>query len=56
MLTAIFRAGALRECVPLHQKQSGACSALVVEAQDEEDEEEHILEANEAFDDELEAE
>ena len=56
MLTAIPRAGALREGVPLHRKQSGAYSAQMVEAQDEEDEEEHILEANEASDDELGAE
>ena len=41
MLTAIHRAG-----VPLHRKQSGTYSAHVVEAQDELDEEEHILEAN----------
>ena len=48
MLTAIPRAGALRGCVPLHRTQSGAYSAQVVEAQDEED--------DEASDDELEAE
>ena len=56
MLTAIPRAGALRWGVPLHRKQSGAYSAQVVEAQDEEDEEEYALEANETPDDELEAE
>ena len=56
MLTAILRAGALRGCVPLHRTQSGAYSAQVVEAQDEEDEEQHVLEANEASDEELEAE
>ena len=55
MLTAIPRAGALRGSVPLHRKQSGAYSAQVVEAQDEEDEE-HVPEANETSDDELEAE
>ena len=38
MLTAILRAGALRGSVPLHRKKSGAYSAQVVEAQDEEDE------------------
>ena len=46
----------LCEGVPLHQKQSGAHSAQVVEAQDEEDEGEHVLEENEASDDELEVE
>ena len=56
MRTAIPRAGALRGGVPLHRKQSGAYYAQVVEAQDEKDEEEHDLEANEAYDDELEAE
>ena len=56
MLTAIPRAGALREDVPLHRKQSGAYSAEVEEAQDEEDEEEHVLKENMASDDELEAE
>ena len=56
MFTGIPRAGAVREGVLLHRKQSGAFSAKVVEAQDEEDEEEHVLEANEASDDELEAE
>ena len=56
MPTAIPRAGSLRGGVPLHRKQSGAYPAHVVEAQDEEDEEEHFLGANEAFDDELEAE
>ena len=39
MLTAMPRAGALRGGVPLHRKQSGAYSAQVVQAQDEEDEE-----------------
>ena len=53
-LTAIPRAGALRSGAPLHRKQSGAHSAQVVETQDEEDEEEDVLEANEASDDELE--
>ena len=42
--------------VPSHRKQSGAYSAQVVEAPDEEDEGEHVLEENEASDDELEAE
>ena len=56
MLTAIPRAGALQGCVPLHLQQSGAYSAQVVEAQDEEDEEKHVLEANEASDNEVEAE
>ena len=56
MLTAIPRAGALRGGVPLHRKQSGAYSAQVVEAPDEEDEGEHVLEGNEASDDELGAE
>ena len=56
MLTAIPQARALRGCVPLHPKQSGACSAQVVDAQDDEDEEEHVLGTNEASDDELEAE
>ena len=37
-LTAIPQARALRGGVPLHQKQSGAYSAQVVEGQDEEDE------------------
>ena len=40
----------------MHRKLSGARSAQVVEAQDEEDEEEHVVEANEASDDELEVE
>ena len=53
MLTAIPRAGALRGGVPLHRKQSGTYSALVVDAQDEEDKEEHVLEVNEGSDDEL---
>ena len=44
------------ECVPLHREQSGAYSAQVIKAQDEGDEEEHLLEANEASDDGLEAE
>ena len=56
MLTAIPRACALRGCIPLHRKQSGAYSAQVVEAQDGEDEEEHVLDANQASDDEPEAE
>ena len=56
MLAAIPRAGALRGGVPLRRKQSGAYSAQVVEAQDEGDEEEHVLEVNGASDDELEAE
>ena len=55
-LTAIPRAGVLRVVVPLPRKQSRAYSAQVVEAQDEEDEEQHVLEENEAYDDELEAE
>ena len=56
MLAAIPRAGALRGGFPLRRKQSGAYSAQVVEAQDEGDEEEHVLEVNGASDDELEAE
>ena len=56
MLSAIPRAGALQGGVPLHRKQSGAYSAQVVEAQDEENEEVHVLEAKKASDDELEAE
>ena len=56
MLTAIPQAGALRGCVPLHRKQSGVYSAQGVEAQYEEDEEEHVLETNEASNDELKAE
>ena len=56
MLTAIPRAGALRGCVPLHPKHPGAYSAQVAEAHYDEDEEEHVLEANEASDDELEPE
>ena len=56
MLMATPRASALRGSVSLHRKQSGAYSAQVVEGQDEENEEEHALEANEASDDELEAE
>ena len=39
----------------MHRKQSGACLAQVVEAQDDEDEEKHVLEANEASGDDLEA-
>ena len=55
-LTAIPRAGALRGSVPLHRRQSGSYSTHVVEAQDEEDEEEHVFVANEASGDELEVE
>ena len=39
-----------------HRKESGAYWAQVVEAQDEEDEEEYVPEVDEASDDELEAE
>ena len=46
---------ASRGSVALRRKQSGAHSAQVVEAQDEEDEEEQVFEANEAFEDEVEA-
>ena len=54
VLTAIPRAGALQGGFPLHRTQSGAYSAqVVVEARDEEDEEEHVPEANEASDEEL---
>ena len=53
---AIPQPGALRGSVALYRKQSGVYPAQVVEAQDEEDEEEHVLETNEASDDELEAE
>ena len=56
MLTAIPRAGALRGSVPMNRKQPGAYSAQVVAAHDDEDEEEHFLEATEASDDESEAE
>ena len=56
MPTAIPQAVALRGCVPLHRKQSGVSPAQVVEAQEEEAKEEHVLETNEASDDELEAE
>ena len=56
MLMTIPQAHALRGVVPLHQKQSGAYSAQVVEAQDEEDEGEHVLEENKASDEELEVE
>ena len=44
-----------KEVFPCLEKQSGVYSAQVVEAQDEEDEEKHVLEVNEASDDELEA-
>ena len=50
------QARTLRGSVPLHQKQSGAYSAQVVEAQDEEDEEEHVFEDTEVSDDEWEVE
>ena len=53
MPTAIPRACALRGGVPMHRKQSRAYSAQVVEAQDEKDEEERVLEAKEASDDVL---
>ena len=56
MLTAIPQARALRGGVLLHRKQSGVHSAQVVEGQHEENEEVHVLEANEASDDELKAE
>ena len=56
MLTAIPQAGALRGSVPLSRKQPGAYSVQVVEAYDEEDEEEPFFEGDEALDDELEAE
>ena len=56
MLMAIPQARALRGGVPLRRKQSGAYSVKVVEAQDEEDEGEYVIEENEAFDDELEIE
>ena len=49
-LTAIPRAGAL------HRKQSRANSTQVVQARDEEDEGEHVLEENVASEDELKAE
>ena len=54
MLMANPQARAWRGSIPLHQKQSGAHTAQVVVAQDEEDEGEHDLEENEASDDELE--
>ena len=53
---AMLKLALCEGCVPLHRKQSGAYSAHVVEAQDEEDEGEHVIEENEASDDELEAE
>ena len=56
MLMAILQARSLRGCVPLHQKQSEEYSAQVVESQDQEDEGEHVLDKNEASDDELEVE
>ena len=40
----------------MHRKQSGVYPAQVVEAQEEESEKVHVLETNEASDDELEAE
>ena len=49
MLTEIPGAGALRGGVSLHRKRSRVHSAQVVETQDEEDEEEHDLEANDEF-------
>ena len=49
-------AGALRGSVSFYRKQPGAYSAQVVAAHDDEDEEEHFLEATEASDDESEAE
>ena len=52
MLMTIPQARALRGCVPLHQKQSGAYSAPVVEAGDEGNEEVHVFVAKEASDDE----
>ena len=55
-LTAIPQARSLRGSVLLYRKQSGAYSAQVVEAQDEEDEGEHVLEANEPSVDALGAE
>ena len=55
MLTAIPRAGALRGGAPLHRKQPGAYFVQVVEAEDEEDEGEHVTEGDEVSDDELEA-
>ena len=39
----------------LHRKQSGAFSSQVVEAQDDEDDGEHVFKAKDALDDELEA-
>ena len=56
MLTAIPRVGALPGGVPLHRKQSGAYSSQVVEAQENCDEEEAVLEVNDASEDELGAE
>ena len=54
MLAAILRAGALRGGVPLHRKQSGGTLCPTVEAQEEGDEEEPVLEVNDASEDELE--
>ena len=56
MIMAVPQARALRGGVPLRRNQSGAYSAQVVEAQDEEDEGEQVLQGKEASDDELEAE
>ena len=56
MVMAVPQARALRGSVPLRRKQSGAYLCQVVEAQDEDDEGEHVLEENEAAEDELEAE
>ena len=56
MPTAVPQARALRGGVPLRRKQPGAYPAQVGEAQDEGNEEVHVLEAKEASDDEWEAE
>ena len=56
MLAAIPRAGAFRGSVLSHRKQSGAYSAQKVEAQEEGDEEEPVLEGTDTSEDELEAE
>ena len=56
MITAIPQTHASRRGVPLWRKQSGVDCAPVVEAQDEEDGGEQVLEENEASFDDLEIE
>ena len=54
MLTSILRAGAFRGGVPLHSKTVRSKLCPMVEAQEEGDEEEPVLEVNDASEDELE--